>query len=98
MSIVKKPEDGENLVFKALANRYWLTSKNYSWFNIVVHGQPSVKQILWKGKWSVNKSRLNVEFVKKINLEMVIGQQMEEKGLDQNYWWFLHLNFHSFLT
>ena len=81
----KKTKDGENLFFKALANRFWLTSKSYSWFNKVVHGQPSIKRTSWKGKWYVTKSRLDVEFVKKITLEMVIGQQMKEEGLDQNY-------------
>ena len=30
------------------------------------------------------KSRLDVQFVKKILLEMVIGQQMKEEGYDQN--------------
>ena len=40
----KKTEDGENLFFKALDNRFWLTSKSYSWFNKVVHGQPSIKR------------------------------------------------------
>ena len=30
------------------------------------------------------KSRLDVQFVKKIPLEMVIGQQMKEEGYDQN--------------
>ena len=40
----KKTKDGENLFFKALANRFWLTSKSYSWFNKVVHGQPSIKR------------------------------------------------------
>ena len=44
MSIGKKTEDGENLFFKALANRFWLTSKSYSWFNKVVHGRPSIKR------------------------------------------------------
>ena len=32
----------------------------------------------------VTKSRLDVQFVKKIPLEMVIGQQMKEEGYDQN--------------
>ena len=32
----------------------------------------------------ITKSRLDVQFVKKIPLEMVIGQQMEEEGYDQN--------------
>ena len=40
----KKTEDGENLFFKALANRFWLTSKNRPWFNKVVYGRPSVKR------------------------------------------------------
>ena len=34
----KNTEDGKNLFFKALANRFWLTSKSYLWFNEVVHG------------------------------------------------------------
>ena len=42
----KKTEDGENLFFKVLGNRFWLTSKSYSWFNKVVHGRPSIKRIL----------------------------------------------------
>ena len=42
--------DAENLFFKVLANRFWLTSKSYSWFNKVVHGRPSIKRTSWKGK------------------------------------------------
>ena len=34
----------------------------------------------------------------KIPLAMVIGQQMKEKRHDQNYWCFLHITFHSFVT
>ena len=83
----KKTEDGKYLFFKALANRFWLTSKSYSWFNEVGNSQKLIKQTSWKGQWSFSKSRLDVEFVKKITLEMVIdiGQQMKEEGLDQNY-------------
>ena len=44
MKIRKKKEDGENLYFKMLANRFWLTSKSYSLFNKVVHGRPSIKR------------------------------------------------------
>ena len=44
VNLKKKAEDGENLFFKALANRFWLTSKSYSWFNKVVHGRPSIKR------------------------------------------------------
>ena len=32
----------------------------------------------------ITKSRLDVQFVKKISLEMVIGQQMKEEGYDEN--------------
>ena len=32
----------------------------------------------------ITKSRLDVLFVEKIPLEMVIGQQMKEEGNDQN--------------
>ena len=85
MSIGNKTEDGENLFSIALANRFWITSKSYSWFNNVVYGRPSVKQTSWKSTWSVTKSRLDVEFVKTIALEMVIGQQIKGEGLDENY-------------
>ena len=40
----KKTEDGENLFFKVLAKRFWLTSKSCSWFNKVVHDRPSIKR------------------------------------------------------
>ena len=39
----KKTEDGENLSLKALPNRFCLTLKSCSWFDKVVHGQPSIK-------------------------------------------------------
>ena len=39
----KKTEHGENVFFNALSSRFWLTSKSCSWFNKVVHGQPSIK-------------------------------------------------------
>ena len=45
----KKTEDSENVCFKALANRFWLTWKSCSWFNKVVPDQTSIKWIPWKG-------------------------------------------------
>ena len=81
----QKTKDGENLFFKAIANRFWLRSKSYTWFNKVVHGRPSFKLTSWKGKWSVTKSKLDVELVKKVTLEMITCQQMIEEGLNQNY-------------
>ena len=33
----------------------------------------------------VTKSRLGIEFVKKITFQMVIDQEIKEDGLDQNY-------------
>ena len=45
----KKTEDGENIFSKALANRFWLTSKNCLWFNKVFHGRPSIKWTSWRG-------------------------------------------------
>ena len=44
----KKTKDGGNLIFKAYANKFWLTSKSCSWFNKVGHAQPS-KGTSWKG-------------------------------------------------
>ena len=49
MSIQNKKEGGENLFFKTLANRFWLTSQSCSWFNKVIQGQPSIKWTSWKG-------------------------------------------------
>ena len=45
----KKIEDGANLFFKTLANRFCLTSKNCLQFNRVDHGRPSIKWTSWKG-------------------------------------------------
>ena len=41
--------------------------------------------------YTLLKSRLDLQFVKKIPLEMVIVQQMKKEGKDQNYQWLLHL-------
>ena len=51
----KKTEDGENLFFKASANRFWLKLKCYSWFNKVVHGRLSIKWTSWKGNGILTK-------------------------------------------
>ena len=45
----KKTEDGKNIFFKALANRFWLASKSCLWFIKIVHGRPSIKWISLKG-------------------------------------------------
>ena len=40
----QKTEDGQNLFFKELANKFWLISNSFSWSNKVVHGRPSFKR------------------------------------------------------
>ena len=45
----------------------------------------------------ITKSRLDVQFVKKIPLEMVIGQQMKEEGYDQNNGFYIKLSIHLLL-
>ena len=45
----------------------------------------------------ITKSRLDVQFVKKISLEMVIGQQMKEEGYDQNNGFYIKLSIHLLL-
>ena len=45
----KNPGDWEIFFFNALANRFWLTSESYSWFNKVVHAWPFAKWTSWKG-------------------------------------------------
>ena len=42
----------------------------------------------------ITKSRLDVELVKKSPVEMVIGQQMKEKGYDQNNGFYIELSIH----
>ena len=44
-----------------------------------LHGKVMICSICY-----ITKSRLDVQFVKKIPLEMVIGQQMKEEGYDQS--------------
>ena len=45
----------------------------------------------------ITKSRLDVQFLKKISLEMVIGQQIEEEGYDQNNGFYIKLPIHLLL-
>ena len=40
----------------------------------------------------ITEGKLDVQFVKKISLEMVIGQQMEEEGYDQNNGFYIKLS------
>ena len=47
---------------------------------LTFYGRPSTEWLLCY----ITKSRLDVRFVKKIPLEIVIGQQMKEEGYDQN--------------
>ena len=45
----------------------------------------------------ITKSRLHVQFVEKIPLEMVIGQQMKEEGYDQNNCFYIKVSIHLLL-
>ena len=45
----------------------------------------------------ITKSRLDVQFVKKIPLEIVIGQQMKKEGYDQNNGFYIKLSIHLLL-
>ena len=74
----KKTEDGEYAFLKVLAKH-----------QKVAHGRPSITWTSWKGNdmlyyCYVIKNRLDIQFVKQILLEMVIGQQMKREGYDQN--------------
>ena len=46
----------------------------------------------------ITKSRLDVQFVRKIPLEMVIVQQMEEERHDQNNGFYMKLFIHCYLN
>ena len=45
----------------------------------------------------ITESRLDVQFVKKISLEMIIGQQMKEEGYDQINGFYIKLSIHLLL-
>ena len=45
----------------------------------------------------ITKSRLDVQLVKKMPLEMVIGEQMKEEGYDQNNGFYIKLSIHLLL-
>ena len=45
----------------------------------------------------ITKSRLDVQFVKKILMETVIGQQMKEEGYDQNNDFYMKVFIHLLL-
>ena len=45
----------------------------------------------------ITKSRLDLQFVKKIRLEMIIGQEMKEEGYDQNNGFYIKLSIHLLL-
>ena len=45
----------------------------------------------------ITKGRLDVQFVKKIPLEMVIGQQMKEEGYDHNNGFHIKLSIYLLL-
>ena len=66
--------------FNALAKNFCLHQK-------VVYGLPSIKWTSWNGNfilYNVILLKVEVQFVRKILLEMVIGQQMKEEVYDQN--------------
>ena len=45
----------------------------------------------------ITKSRLDVQFVQKISLEMIIGQQMKEEGYDQINGFYIKLSIYLLL-
>ena len=45
----------------------------------------------------ITKSRLDVQFVKKISLEIDIGQQMKKEGCDQNNGFHIKVSIHLLL-
>ena len=69
----KKIGDGGNVFFKGLAKTFFVNIKKMFMadFDMLYYCY-------------ITKSRLDVQFVKKIPLETVIGQQMKEKGYDKN--------------
>ena len=62
--------------------------KNFCLHQKVVYGRPSIKWTSWNGNFILYNDvillKVEVQFVKKILLEMVIGQQVKEEVYDQN--------------
>ena len=88
----KKTEDGECVFFKALAKMLLLTLKDCF--------LPTFYQMDFKKRWwyvpllcYITKSRPEVQFVKKIPMEIVIDQQMKEEGYDQKLQMAFTINF-----
>ena len=52
--------------------------------NLLLHGLYEKVMICYILLCHITKSRFDVQFIKKIPLEMVTGQQMTEEGYDQN--------------
>ena len=61
--------------FKALVKNFLLTWKSCSWPTF--HQMDFMKKIMICSIFYITKSRLDVQFGKKIPLEMFIGQQMK---------------------
>ena len=57
-----------------------------------LHGKEMICSVCY-----ITKRTLDVQFVKKISLEMVIGQQMKEEGYDQNNRFYIKLSIHLIL-
>ena len=79
----KKTEDGENVFFKAPPKNCLLTSKCCSWSTFY-------QMDFMNRQWYVillcyiTKSRLDIQFVEKIPLEMVNGQLMKKEEHGEN--------------
>ena len=68
--------------FKALAKNFVVNMEKLFIADLLpngLHGKVMICSICF-----ITKSRLNVKFVKKIPVEMLIGLQIKEEGYDQN--------------
>ena len=79
----KRAGDGKNVFFKALAKKFLLTSKSCLW--LTFYQMDFMKRQYVILLCYITESRLDVQFFKRIPLEMVIYQQIKEEGYDQNY-------------
>ena len=72
------------MFFKTLAKIFFVNIKKLFMANLLLHGLYEKVMICYILLCHITKSRFDVQFIKKIPLEMVIGQQMTEEGYDQN--------------
>ena len=81
--------------FKAFAKIFFVNMEMLFMADLLPNGLH--EKVMICSIWYITKSWLDVQFVKKIPLEMVTSQQMKEEGYDQNNGFYIKLSIHLLL-